>query len=216
MSKLQGMVILVTAGPTYEAIDPVRFIGNHSSGKMGIMIAEEAARQGAQVTLVCGPSAVKSSANIARKDVTSAQEMYDYTVPMFKDADIAILCAAVADYRPKNIAAQKIKKANSSLTIELEPTPDILAELGRRKISTQILVGFALETENGLENAKEKMKRKNCDMIVLNSLSDEGAGFGHNTNRVTVLDRQGNIATFGLETKAQVAMHILEIVSAAL
>ncbi len=216
MSKLLGKLILVTAGPTYEAIDPVRFIGNHSSGKMGIMIAEEAARQGAQVTLVCGPSGLKSSANIARKDVTSAQEMYDYTVPLFKGADIAILCAAVADYRPKNIAAQKIKKANSSLTIELEPTPDILAELGRRKISTQILVGFALETENGLENAKEKMKRKNCDMIVLNSLSDEGAGFGHNTNRVTVLDRQGNIATFGLETKAQVAMDILEIVSAAL
>lgn len=216
MSKLQGKVILVTAGPTYEAIDPVRFIGNHSSGKMGIMIAEEAARQGAQVTLVCGPSAVKSSANIARKDVISAQEMYDCTVPLFKDADIAILCAAVADYRPKNIAAQKIKKANSNLIIELEPTQDILAELGKRKKTNQYLVGFALETENGILNAQDKMKRKNCDMIVLNSLSDEGAGFGHNTNRVTVLDRQGNIATFGLETKAQVAIDILEIVSAAL
>jgi phosphopantothenoylcysteine decarboxylase/phosphopantothenate--cysteine ligase len=216
MSKLQGKTVLVTAGPTYEAIDPVRFIGNHSSGKMGIMIAEEAARQGSHVTLVCGPSAVKSSANIARKDVTSAQEMYDCTVPLFKDADIAILCAAVADYRPKNIAVQKIKKANSSLIIELEPTPDILAELGRRKISTQFLVGFALETENGLENAKEKMKRKNCDMIVLNSLSDEGAGFGHDTNRVTLLHKQGNIATFGLRTKAQVACDVLEFVSASL
>ena len=216
MSKLKGKVILVTAGPTYEAIDPVRFIGNHSSGKMGIMIAEEASRQGAQVTLVCGPSEIKSSANIGRNDVTSAQEMYECTIPLFKDADIAILCAAVADYRPKNIATQKIKKANSILTIELEPTPDILAELGRRKISGQFLVGFALETENGLENAKEKMQRKNCDMIVLNSLSDEGAGFGYDTNRVTLLHKQGNIATFGLMTKEQVAFDILEFISASL
>ena len=216
MSKLKGKVILVTAGPTYEAIDPVRFIGNHSSGKMGIMIAEEAARQGAQVTLVCGPSEIKSSANIGRNDVTSAQEMYECTIPLFKDADIAILCAAVADYRPKNIATKKIKKANSILTIELEPTPDILAELGRRKISGQFFVGFALETENGLENAKEKMQRKNCDMIVLNSLSDEGAGFGHDTNHVTLLHKQGNIATFGLRTKEQVAFDILEFISASL
>lgn len=203
----------MTAGPTHEAIDPVRFIGNHSSGKMGIRIAEEAARQGAEVTLICGPSSIPCDASVKRIDVVSAQQMYDATVPLFGDADIAILSAAVADYRPRNVAGQKIKKAQTSLTIELEPTRDILASLGKIKREGQILVGFALETENALENAKEKLERKNCDLIVMNTLADEGAGFGHDTNRVTIIDRQGNVTNFGLRTKAEVAADILAHIS---
>lgn len=213
LGKLEGKRILVTAGPTYEAIDPVRFIGNHSSGKMGIYIAEEAARQGAEVTLVCGPSSIPSDAAVKRIDVVSAQQMHDATVPRFADADIAILSAAVADYRPSTVAAQKIKKKDAALTISLEPTPDILAMLGKEKHGGQILVGFALETENALANAQEKMQRKNCDLMVMNSLADVGAGFGHDTNRVTIIDRQGNVTNFGLRSKAEVAIDILTHIS---
>lgn len=213
MDKLTGKKILITAGPTYEAIDPVRFIGNHSSGKMGICIAEEAARRGAVVTLVCGPSSVPCSAQVNRIDVVSAQQMHDATVPRFADADIAILSAAVADYRPSAVAAQKIKKKDAAMTITLEPTPDILATLGKLKCSGQILTGFALETQNALANAQEKMQRKNCDLIVMNSLADTGAGFGHDTNRITIIDRQGNVTNFELRSKADVAIDILNHIS---
>jgi len=214
MGSLSGKRVLITAGPTYEAIDPVRFIGNHSSGKMGIQIAEEAARQGAHVTLVCGPSSIQSSASIHRLNVVSAQQMHDTALPIFAETDIAILSAAVADYRPKHIAEQKIKKKEASLSIELEPTPDILATLGGLKQPHQVLVGFALETENALANASDKMQRKNCDLMVLNTLKDEGAGFGHDTNRVSILDRQGNVATFGLKSKAEVAADIIHSIIA--
>lgn len=175
---------------------------------MGIRIAEEAARQGARVTLICGPSGIASYASVERIDVVSAQQMHDATVPLFKDVDIAILSAAVADYRPKNVAGQKIKKKDAAMSIELEPTPDILATLGAMK-GEQILVGFALETENALENAKEKLNRKNCDMLVMNTLADAGAGFGCDTNRVTIIDRLGNVTNFGLKSKAEVAHDIL-------
>lgn len=205
--------MLVTAGPTYEAIDPVRFIGNHSSGKMGIAIAEEMASRGAKVTLVCGPSGVPSSDAITRIDVTSAQEMFDAVMRIAEVQDILVLAAAVADYRPKQVAAEKMKKKDQSLTIELEPTPDILATLGSRKTATQLLVGFALETQNELENAQKKLRKKNCDMIILNSLKDTGAGFGHDTNQVTIIDKNENINTFELKSKQAVAKDIVNAIS---
>jgi phosphopantothenoylcysteine decarboxylase/phosphopantothenate--cysteine ligase len=210
MVRLSGKNVVITAGPTYEAIDPVRFIGNHSTGKMGIHIAEEAARQGANVTLICGPSGIPSSMSVRRINVVSAQQMYDAVIPCFMDADIAILSAAVADYRPKHAAAQKIKKHDAELSIELEPTQDILAALGLLKRPEQFLVGFALETENAIENATSKLQRKNCDIIVLNSLADKGAGFGFDTNRISILDKQGNVATFGLKSKREVAVDIID------
>ena len=170
--------VLVTAGPTYEAIDPVRFIGNHSSGKMGFAIAEEFAKQGADVTLVCGPTnLVTTNKNIKRIDITSAEELYVASTKVFASCDIAVLSAAVADYKPTVTANQKIKKSANSKTIDLIPTKDTLAELGRLKKLNQLLIGFALETENELENAKAKIKKKNLDLIVLNSLKDKGAGF---------------------------------------
>lgn len=212
MPDLAGKRILITAGPTHEAIDPVRFIGNHSSGKMGIALAEEAARNGAKVTLVCGPSQVSSSKEIERINVTSAQEMFDVVMENQQESEVLILSAAVADYRPKNIAENKIKKKDTSLTIELEPTPDILASIGSVKKSDQVLVGFALETNNEEENAKSKLIRKNCDLIVLNSLNDSGAGFGHDTNKVSILDRHNNITTFELKSKAEVAKDILQAI----
>lgn len=164
---------------------------------------------GAEVTLICGPSSITSDTALQRINVVSAQQMHDTAVPLFVDADIAILSAAVADYRPKQVAQQKIKKRDASLTIELDPTPDILAAMGRAKRPGQILVGFALETENAISNGMEKLTRKNCDLIVVNSLADEGAGFGHETNRVSIVDRQGNVTNFGLKTKAEVAKDIL-------
>lgn len=214
MPELRGKKVLVTAGPTYEAIDPVRFIGNHSSGKMGIAIAEAAAMNGAEVTLVCGPSHIRSSQNIQRIDVVTAQEMFDAVIERMSANDVFICAAAVADYRPKFIAESKLKKKDALLTIELEPTPDILASLGSKKSNDQILVGFALETDNELENAKLKLKNKNCDLLVLNSLQHTGAGFGHDTNRVSVLDRHNNIATFDLKSKAAVADDILQAITA--
>lgn len=205
---LKGKKVLITAGPTYEAIDPVRFIGNHSTGKMGFELAETAAAMGAQVYLVSGPSALNTNNSLIYLDrVVSAEEMYTAAHKYYEEADIAILSAAVSDYRPKTTAAEKIKKKNSSLEISLEPTKDILASFGAIK-KHQFLVGFALETENELENAKKKLSRKNLDAIVLNSLRDEGAGFGKPTNKVTFIDKEMNIKPFDLKPKSEVASDI--------
>ena len=208
--KLAGKKILISAGPTYEAIDPVRFIGNHSSGKMGVALAEEAAAEGAEVFLVIGPSSVKTNhPNIKRTDVTSAQEMYDACTVLFKKADVAIMSAAVADYRPAKVSAVKIKKKDSSLTIELEPTKDILAQLGKTKKKNQLVVGFALETNNELENAKKKLRSKNLDFIVLNSLQNKKAGFRHDTNKISIIDSNNKISNFELKNKDEVARDII-------
>ena len=206
---LKGKKVLLTAGPTYEAIDPVRFIGNHSSGKMGFAIAKAAANLGAEVYLISGPSnqQIKHSL-VHRIDVVSADEMYNAAHLYYKDVDIAILSAAVADYKPKNIATQKIKKKDSTLDIELTATKDILASLGKIK-ENQFLVGFALETNNELENAKGKLKRKNLDAIVLNSLQDKGAGFATDTNKITIIDKDLNEKSFELKSKVEVAKDII-------
>jgi phosphopantothenoylcysteine decarboxylase/phosphopantothenate--cysteine ligase len=206
---LKGKQVLITAGPTYEAIDPVRFIGNHSSGKMGFEIAKAAANLGAEVTLISGPSnQYVQHSFINRIDVTSAEEMYGIAHKHFETADVAILSAAVADYKPKNVANQKIKKKDTTLEIILEATKDISASLGALK-TTQFLVGFALETNNEIENAKGKLQRKNLDLIVLNSLQDKGAGFATNTNKVTVIDTDFNETPFELKSKAEVANDII-------
>ena len=214
LSKLPlcGKKVLITAGPTYEAIDPVRFIGNHSSGKMGFEIAKTAANLGAEVFLVTGPThqEVKHSF-IKRIDVISAEEMYNASHEYFNEVDIAILSAAVADYKPKNVATQKIKKKDATLSIELEPTKDILASLGKIK-NQQFLVGFALETDNEMVNATTKLTRKNLDMIVLNSLQDKGAGFATNTNKITIIDINLNITEFDLKSKTAVAKDIISII----
>jgi phosphopantothenoylcysteine decarboxylase/phosphopantothenate--cysteine ligase len=207
---LKGKKILITAGPTYEAIDPVRFIGNHSSGKMGYDIAYEAAQLGANVVLVSGPSHQTINHHLVDLiKVTSAQEMYDACHQHFLNVDVAIAAAAVADYRPKNVATQKIKKNDSTLTIELEKTNDILASLGEVK-KNQFLIGFALETENEIENAKLKIQKKNLDLIVLNSLNDKGAGFGKPTNKVTFIDKNFSIEPLELKSKEDVAKDIIE------
>ncbi|CAA9194310.1 bifunctional phosphopantothenoylcysteine decarboxylase/phosphopantothenate--cysteine ligase CoaBC [Flavobacterium collinsii] len=206
---LKGKKILITAGPTYEAIDPVRFIGNHSSGKMGFDLANEAANLGAQVILVAGPTHYKAKNNLVEViGVVSAQEMYDVCHEYFKDVDVAIAAAAVADYRPKVVATQKIKKAADEFSIELEKTKDILASLGAIK-KNQFLIGFALETENEIENAKLKIQKKNLDLIVLNSLQDEGAGFKKETNKVTFIDQDFKIEPMELKSKESVAVDIL-------
>ena len=211
---LKGKKILITAGPTYEAIDPVRFIGNHSSGKMGFAIAKAAANLGAEVILISGPSHQQIQHSFVKRiNVISADEMYKECHTYFKEVDIAVLSAAVADYKPKNIADQKIKKKDSTLTMELTPTKDILASLGEIK-ENQFLVGFALETNNEIENAKNKIKRKNLDAIVLNSLQDKGAGFATNTNKITIIDKNLNEKPFELKSKVEVAKDIMnEIVS---
>jgi phosphopantothenoylcysteine decarboxylase/phosphopantothenate--cysteine ligase len=206
---LKGKKILITAGPTYEAIDTVRFIGNHSSGKMGFDIAARAAELGASVTLISGPTYlnIKNSViNLIR--VTSAQEMYIACHDYFNNVDVAICAAAVADYRPKFVAEQKIKKAASELTIELEKTQDILASLGNIK-EKQFLIGFALETENEIENAKLKIQKKNLDLIVLNSLQDEGAGFGKSTNKITFINKDFIVEPMELKSKEAVAEDII-------
>ncbi|PQJ73538.1 bifunctional phosphopantothenoylcysteine decarboxylase/phosphopantothenate--cysteine ligase CoaBC [Polaribacter butkevichii] len=206
---LKGKKLLLTAGPTYEAIDPVRFIGNHSSGKMGFAIAKAAANLGAEVYLISGPSHQQIQHSLVHRiDVVSAEDMYKAAHTYFKEVDIAILSAAVADYKPKNIATQKIKKTTSALEIELAPTKDILASLGEIK-KNQFLVGFALETNNELANAKEKLKRKNLDAIVLNSLQDKGAGFATDTNKITIIDKDLNEKTFELKSKVEVAKDII-------
>lgn len=213
-NSLKGKKILISAGPTYEAIDPVRFIGNHSSGKMGVAIAEAAAKRGATVKLVIGPSSVPSNhPSINRVDVVSAEEMYQVCVKEFKGVDVAIMTAAVADYRPANIAKEKIKKKDTALQIELEPTKDILAELGKQKKKGQTLVGFALETENELKNAAGKLKAKNLDFIVLNSLKDKGAGFRHDTNKITIIGRNNKTTEFELKSKQEVATDIINQVT---
>ncbi len=205
---LKGKKVMITAGPTYEAIDPVRFIGNHSSGKMGFALAKTAANLGAEVTLIAGPNHLSiSHASVTVVDVVNTEDMYTAAHSAFPSADIAILSAAVADYKPKDVATQKIKKKDSSLQIELIKTKDILQSLGAIKES-QFLVGFALETTNELENAKGKLTRKNLDMIVLNSLNDTGAGFGKPTNKVTIIDKKMNTLAFGLKSKAEVAIDI--------
>ncbi|CAI8268544.1 MAG: Coenzyme A biosynthesis bifunctional protein CoaBC [Polaribacter sp. SA4-10] len=213
---LKGKKLLLTAGPTYEAIDPVRFIGNHSSGKMGFAIAKTAANLGAEVILISGPSAQTIQHSFVKRiDVKSAEEMYTEAHKYFKEVDIAILSAAVADYRPKNVATQKIKKKDATIEIVLEKTKDILASLGEIK-GHQLLVGFALETNNEEENAIGKLKKKNLDFIVLNSLQDKGAGFATDTNKITIIDKDLSIQTFGLKSKDAVAEDIMNAIVAKL
>ena len=208
---LEGRKVLVTAGPTYEPIDPVRFIGNHSSGKMGIALSEELARRGANVQLVMGPTsqAIKHNGVHVHK-VQTAEEMYQACIKEFTDADIAIMSAAVADYTPSVKAEQKIKKKEDTLNVELKKTKDILKSLGEKKYNGQLLVGFALETNSERENALQKLKTKNADLIVLNSLNDEGAGFGHDTNKITIFDRLGNETRYERKPKQQVAKDIVD------
>lgn len=209
---LKGKKALVTAGPTYEAIDPVRFIGNYSSGKMGLAIAEELFLRGAEVTLVIGPSSEKIPAGIKAIQIKSAADMLGACLSEFDDADIAVMSAAVADYTPVTVAGEKIKKASDSFSIELMKTTDILKELGEKKNAKQLLVGFALETNNERENALKKLSSKNADLIVLNSLKDAGAGFGYNTNKVTIFDRKGNEYKFETKSKKEVAADIVNTI----
>ncbi|MGB5645564.1 MAG: bifunctional phosphopantothenoylcysteine decarboxylase/phosphopantothenate--cysteine ligase CoaBC [Muriicola sp.] len=206
--------VLITAGPTYEAIDPVRFIGNHSSGLMGVELAKKAASLGADVVLVLGPSAIQiNDTSIQVIRVTSADEMYVAVMENFKNAEVVIAAAAVADYKPKNRAKEKIKKSSDSLNIELVKNKDILLSMGKSKTG-QYLVGFALETENELANALQKLKKKNLDAIILNSLKDEGAGFGGSTKKITIIDTNSSIKAFEVKTKAKVASDIWkEIIS---
>lgn len=206
---LRGKKILITAGPTYEPIDPVRFIGNHSSGKMGYDIALAAANEGAEVVLVSGPThlSIKHD-NVKLVRVTSSSEMHTACHDYFDGCDVAVAAAAVADYRPKNVATQKIKKNENSLVLELEKTADILASLGEKK-NGQLLIGFALETENEIENAKAKIRKKNLDLIVLNSLNDKGAGFGHDTNKVTFINSRFEEQPMVLKSKEAVATDII-------
>lgn len=213
--NLEGKTVLITAGPTYEAIDPVRFIGNHSSGKMGFSLAEEAVRRGAKVILISGPTSQKTSnKNIEIHRVTSAKEMYDEVFKCYENVDIAIASAAVADYAPKIVAKEKIKKSEEEFTIELVKNPDILKTMGEKK-THQFLVGFALETQNEEENAKSKLQKKNLDMIVLNSLRDEGAGFQKDTNKVKILTHSEQ-KEFSLKSKDEVAKDILDFVETQL
>jgi len=205
--------VLVTAGPTYEAIDPVRFIGNHSSGKMGIAIAKELNRRGADVSLVLGPTSIDVSANGMRLiRVNSAEEMYNACHEIFGKTDLAIMSAAVADYTPVKKAAQKIKKEENNLNLELTKTKDILKSLGTIKTKNQVLVGFALETVNEKEYALQKLSEKNADMIVLNSLNDSGAGFGHDTNKITIFQRGGGELRFETKSKDEVAKDIVDVI----
>lgn len=210
--KLKGKKALVTAGPTHEAIDPVRFIGNHSSGKMGFALAEALASAGAEVNLVSGPTQQHTQhPHIHVKYVTSAREMLDTCSGYFDTADITVLSAAVADYRPAEEAKQKIKKTTETLSLSLTKTDDIAATLGKRKHNGQILIGFALETEEEESNALKKLKSKNFDLIVLNSLNDRGAGFGHDTNHVTILDGK-NKKNLGLKSKKEIAGDIVQAI----
>ena len=205
---LKGKHVMITAGPTYEAIDPVRFIGNHSSGKMGYEIAKAAADLGAEVTLISGPTHLQiAEDHIDLIKVVSTQDMYDAAMTNFETADVVIAAAAVADYKPESVADQKIKKADETLTIRLTKTQDILRSLGERK-QHQKLIGFALETNNELENAKAKLQKKNLDFVVLNSLQDKGAGFKNDTNKVSFVF-QDEVKTFGLKPKSEVAVDIL-------
>jgi phosphopantothenoylcysteine decarboxylase/phosphopantothenate--cysteine ligase len=205
---LVGTKVMVTAGPTFEPIDPVRFIGNHSSGKMGFAIADEMAKLGAEVTLITGPTAERSMQTVHRINITTAAEMLDACMQAFPDSDISIMSAAVADYTPSHVATQKIKKKDTDFTISLKKTTDVLFTLGEMKREKQILVGFALETENEEENARYKLKKKNLDLIVLNSLQDEGAGFQKDTNKITIFNRAEEKTTYQIKSKVEVAKDI--------
>ena len=210
-SQLNGKKIVITAGPTYEKIDPVRFIGNYSSGKMGFALANVCAEQGAEVTLITGPVSQKTTyPNIKRIDVESAEAMYQAAFTAFADADAAILSAAVADFRPASPMDTKIKReSGQELTLHLLPNPDIAAALGRIKKEKQILVGFALETDDEAHHAQDKLKRKNLDFIVLNSLRDKGAGFSHDTNKITIIHKSGESVAYPLKSKQEVAADIV-------
>jgi phosphopantothenoylcysteine decarboxylase/phosphopantothenate--cysteine ligase len=211
--SLTGKSVLITAGPTYEKIDPVRFVGNYSSGKMGYALAEACAEQGAEVTLVSGPVMLQTKhPAIRRIDVESAQEMYSAATTHFPQADIAILSAAVADFTPETTADKKIKRKGDELVLNLRPTQDIAAALGAIKNENQLLVGFALETDNEVQNAQDKMKRKNFDFIVLNSLQDKGAGFRVDTNKITIIDRQQGTTAYETKSKQEVAEDIVEYI----
>lgn len=213
-AKFFGKKVLISAGPTHEPIDPVRFIGNHSSGKMGVEIALAMAEAGAHVELILGPSQINienAAINITR--VTSASEMFEQCIARFSDSDIMVMSAAVADFTPEVVSKEKIKKESQPENIRLKPTKDILAHLGNSKTSKQILVGFALETENAIENATKKLKNKNLDLIVLNTLKDEGAGFGLDTNKITILSKEGKTKEFPIKSKKAVALDILEEIS---
>ena len=208
---LTNKKVLITAGPTHESIDPVRFIANRSSGKMGIALAIEAANKGALVSLVLGPTHLECNhTNIKVYKVITASQMYEQVNACFSTSDIGIFTAAVADYKPNIVAKNKIKKSDNNLNISLEKTVDILAEMGNKKSDKQFIVGFALETDNEVENAKDKLKRKNLDMIVLNSLNNKGAGFQHNTNKITIIDKANNISNFELKDKSEVAKDVID------
>jgi phosphopantothenoylcysteine decarboxylase/phosphopantothenate--cysteine ligase len=208
--QLAGKRILITAGPTYEKIDPVRFIGNYSSGKMGLALAEECAARGAEVELVCGPVQLKTThTSIHRTDVESAEEMYQAARRLYADADAGILCAAVADFTPENVAGQKIKREGEDLVLRLKPTRDIARALGEDKRPGQILAGFALETQDEAAHAREKLQRKRFDFIVLNSLNDEGAGFRCDTNKITILT-DNDSRSYPLKSKTEVAADIID------
>ncbi|MCZ2248735.1 MAG: bifunctional phosphopantothenoylcysteine decarboxylase/phosphopantothenate--cysteine ligase CoaBC [Bacteroidia bacterium] len=211
-TALQNKKVLVTAGPTYEAIDPVRFIGNHSSGKMGAAIAQSFAKSGAEVVLVCGPGVPQNTNhnNISRIDVMSAEDMLHVCKQHIGKTDILVMSAAVADYRPANKATQKIKKKDNELTLNLVKNPDILSYLGETKKEHQIFIGFALETRNEKSNAQEKLKRKNCDLIVLNSLNDKGAGFGTDTNKVTLFFKGKKSKELPLMSKQKLADELVQ------
>jgi phosphopantothenoylcysteine decarboxylase/phosphopantothenate--cysteine ligase len=210
---LAGKKVLITAGPTYEHLDPVRFIGNHSTGKMGFAIAESMARHGAEVELVTGPTHLQTSnPRIHVTRVMSAQQMYEAARQHFSQSDITVLAAAVADYRPAEVADQKIKKKEETFTVSLVKNVDIAATLGQQKQSHQMMVGFALETENELSNAQQKLQKKNLDMIVLNSLNDKGAGFGHDTNKISVIQKDGALQSFELKSKQEVAEDIVQLI----
>ncbi|MEO6541691.1 MAG: bifunctional phosphopantothenoylcysteine decarboxylase/phosphopantothenate--cysteine ligase CoaBC, partial [Ferruginibacter sp.] len=211
-TELKGKKVLITAGPTYEAIDPVRFIGNHSSGKMGVAIAEEMQKRGAHVTLVLGPSNINVQGGITLIRIKSAEEMYKACEKAFPQSDIAIMSAAVADYTPVTVANEKIKKTEKDLSVPLIKTKDILKALGEVKTKDQFLVGFALETNNEKENALKKLDSKNADMIVLNSLQDAGAGFGHDTNKITIFDKAGTAFPFDIKSKKEVAIDIVNTI----
>jgi phosphopantothenoylcysteine decarboxylase/phosphopantothenate--cysteine ligase len=205
----ENKTIMITAGPTYESIDPVRFIGNYSTGKMGYALAKEFVRRGAKVVLISGPVSLKPPKEAEFHKVISADEMYQQCTRHFSECDIAIMCAAVADFTPKVILDSKVKRKNENLTIELKPTPDIASKLGEMKKKDQILVGFALETDNEFENAWLKLKKKNLDFIVLNSLNDPGAGFGHDTNKISIIDENNIITKFELKSKKEIASDII-------
>lgn len=214
LKDLAGKKALVTAGPTYEAIDPVRFVGNHSSGKMGIAIAKELYNRGADVTLVLGPSSQQISDNgIKVKRVKSAEDMYNACIEIFSETDITVMSAAVADYTPVSVNAEKIKKKSDSWGLEFKKTKDILKSLGKQKKNKQFLVGFALETNNEKEYALNKLHSKNADMIVMNSLRDEGAGFGCDTNKITIFDRAGHEYNFETKSKSAVAKDIVDTIT---